>query len=370
MCRYHRPVDAQSHPTAGAQREPDASPAGWVTRLVNDGALTLMVAVGHRTGLFDILDGLPPSTSAEIAAAAGLRERYVREWLGAMACGGVVSYDAESERYHLPAAYSDVLTARAGVGNAAAMAAVITMLAKAEDRIVECFQQGGGTTYDDYPGLAATIAERSSGFFDLALIRAVLPLVDGLTERLERGIDVLDVGCGTGHAVNLMAHRYPNSRFTGYDVIGDAVEAAGAEAAAMGLDNTTFDVHDAAGLDVDSVFDLVTTFSAIHDQAFPRRVLAGIARALRPGGVYLCADVGYSSLLEENLDSPFATYAYAASTMLCMPVSLGAGGEGLGEAWAGPQALALLAEAGFTDVVRHRPAWHQEFDYYVCRTRP
>ncbi len=336
-------------------------------RLVNDAFLALMVGVGHRTGLFDTLDGMPPSSSEEIASTAGLDERYVREWLAALVCGGIVEHDATTGSYVLPDAYADLLTRRAGPANASALTAIVAQLAKVDDRIVECFREGGGTEYSDYPEFVRTMSEQSRALFDLALLPAVLPLVHGLEERLVQGIDVLDVACGTGHAINVMAERFPLSRFVGYDLLDDAIESARDESSALGLTNTKFEMRDATDLGIECAFDLATTFSSIHDQAFPRRVLAGIARSLRPGGVYLCADVGYSCNLADNVGLPFAPLAYTVSTMHCMPVSLGRGGEGLGEGWAGPQAMDLLAEAGFTDVVRHRPEWHEGFEYYVCR---
>jgi hypothetical protein len=52
--------------------------------VLNEGAIALMTSIGHRTGLFDAMAGLPPSTSYQIASAARLDERYVREWLAAM----------------------------------------------------------------------------------------------------------------------------------------------------------------------------------------------------------------------------------------------------------------------------------------------
>lgn len=339
-----------------------------MSQLVNDGMLALMASIGHRTRLFDTLDGLAPSTSAEIAEAAALDERYVREWLSAMACGGIVDYEPATQRFHLPPERAAVLTRRAGSGNLAAWAPMVGFLAVVEDRIVECFRNGGGLSYDDYPGFVRAMGGQSRLLFDLALVPAILPMVPGLVERLESGIDVADVGCGAGHAVNVMAQRFPASRFTGYDVLRDAVERGRAEAAELGLTNVGFEEVDAAELDAPGAFDLVTTFTAVHDQAFPRRVLRNIARALRPDGVYLCMDVGFSSRLEDNLDHPFGPVAYTVSTMHCMSVSLGQGGEGLGEAWAGPQAFALFEEAGFTDVVLHRPEWQEGFDYYVCRT--
>ena len=64
--------------------------AGRFSNAVNDGAVCLMASIGHRTGLFDARRDQTPGTAAEIAARAGLNERYVREWLGAMVTSGVV----------------------------------------------------------------------------------------------------------------------------------------------------------------------------------------------------------------------------------------------------------------------------------------
>ncbi len=58
--------------------------AGIMLDILNSRAIALMTSIGHRTGLFDAIAQLRLSTSQEIADAAGLNERYVREWLGAM----------------------------------------------------------------------------------------------------------------------------------------------------------------------------------------------------------------------------------------------------------------------------------------------
>src|SRR3984893_9676298 len=94
--------------TASAQHDDhvsfDAARAeGFEKRIIdmlNAGALSLMMSVGHRTGLFDAMAGTAPSTSAEIADRIGLQERYVREWLGAMTVGGISSTTAA--RAHMP----------------------------------------------------------------------------------------------------------------------------------------------------------------------------------------------------------------------------------------------------------------------------
>ena len=183
-----------------------------------------------------------------------------------------------------------------------------------------------------------------------------MPLVPGLIGRLEAGIDVADVGCGSGYALCVMARTFPNSRFRGFDFSEEAITAARAQAHAWELDNLTFEVRDVTDLSLAAAFDFITTFDAVHDQAAPDRVLGGIAHALRPGGVYLCVDVAASSNVEDNVDHPLGSFLYTISTMHCMTVSLALDGMGLGTAWGEQTALAMLAEAGFANVnVEHVP---------------
>ena len=186
--------------------------------------------------------------------------------------------------------------------------------------------------------------------YDLMLIDVALPAVPGLVERLKAGIEAADVGCGQGHAINLMAQAFPNSRFTGYDFSEEGVAAGRKEAAAMGLSNATFEAKDIAELGGKEQFDLITVFDAVHDQAKPRQVLKNIHNLLRSGGVFLCVDIQASSHLHENLEHPLAPMMYAVSTMHCMTVSLALNGEGLGNMWGEQKARELFDEAGFNDV--------------------
>jgi SAM-dependent methyltransferase len=211
------------------------------------------------------------------------------------------------------------------------------------------------------------MAEESAQIVDATLLQSTLPLVPGLTERLENGIDVLDVGCGQGHAINVMAQAYPNSRFTGYDFSEEGVAAGTAEAKAMGLTNAKFVKQDVANFKEEAAFDFITAFDAIHDQAAPRKVLANIARALRPSGVFLMVDIAGSSHLEKNIGNPMAPLFYAISTTHCMTVSLALGGEGLGTMWGEELARELLAEAGFTSVETKNVEGDIMNNYYVCR---
>src|SRR5215471_18020422 len=323
-------------------------------RTMNEAALALMVSVGHRTGLFDVMAAMPAATSAEIASRAALDERYVREWLAAMTTGRIVEHDGAAGTYVLPAEHAAWLTRAAGMKNLAIGMQYIGVMAQVEDQIVECFRHGGGVPYSAFPRFQAVMAEDSGGVQDATLIDVRLPLVPGLIDRLGEGIDVADVGCGSGHAINLMAAEFPRSRFTGFDLSPEGIGAARAEAGRRGLENARFEERDAAHLGEVARFDFVTTFDSVHDQARPDLMLAGIAAALRPGGVYLCVDTSASSQLEENLGHPLAPFQYTVSCMHCMTVSLADGGMGLGSMWGEQTARRMLAEAGFTSVEAHR----------------
>ncbi|MFD1212890.1 class I SAM-dependent methyltransferase [Arthrobacter sp. GCM10027362] len=324
--------------------------AGRFVGILNEAALAVMTSIGHQTGLFEAMAGLPAATSEQIADAAGLDERYVREWLGSMTAARVVDYDPAARTYRLPRAHAAVLTSAAGANNMAILMQHVSMMGEVEQKVIERFRHGGGLSYADYPLFHRNMAETSAAVHDAALLEVILPLAPGLADRLRGGIDLADIGCGSGHAVNLMARAHPASRFTGYDFSEDAIRTARAEAERLGLANASFELLDVAALDTEAGFDAVTAFDAIHDQAHPATVLRNVHRALRPGGVFLMVDIKASSNVEDNIDLPWGSYLYAISTVHCMSVSLGLGGDGLGTVWGKQLALSMLADAGFRDV--------------------
>jgi trans-aconitate methyltransferase len=189
---------------------------------------------------------------------------------------------------------------------------------------------------------------RSRPRYDELLFSTYLAKPEGLSARLDAGIRVADVGCGTGHCITLMARRFPKSNFVGYDISESGI--ANARAMADGVGNASFEVQDVARLETTTPFDLITAFDAIHDQADPAGVLRRIHAALAPGGTFLMLDVWASSELADNVGAPMAPYLYTMSTMHCMSVSLASGGPGLGTAWGHQTATRMLREAGFADV--------------------
>jgi SAM-dependent methyltransferase len=355
--------------TAYDQRRAEAF-AERLLEILNSGALAVMISVGHRTGLFDALAEADAVTSLDLAGAAGLDERYVREWLGAMTTGRVVEYEQATARYRLPAEHASWLTRAASPDNLAVTAQWIPTLASVEDDIVECFREGGGVPYERFGRFHEVMAEESNQTVLSVLFTHILPLVPGAEEKLETGVSMLDLGCGRGRALLMLAERFPNSRFLGYDLSTEAVSYASEQAAERGLGNARFETRDLSTFDVDAEpdsFELVATFDAVHDQARPLAMLRGIRRSLKAGGVYLMQDIQGSSYVHENMDHPGGPLLYMMSCMHCMTVSLAQGGDGLGAMWGEQKARELLAEAGFTSVDVHLLE-HDPFNaYYVVR---
>ncbi|MEW6042986.1 MAG: class I SAM-dependent methyltransferase [Thermoproteota archaeon] len=334
--------------------------------VMNDAALALMLSVGHRTKLFDTLSKLAPSTSEQIASASGLNERYVREWLGAMVTSKVVDYEPEAKLYSLSKEKADFLT-RNGTYNFASAMQFIPVLAYVEDHIVKCFENGGGVSYESFNRFHEVMAEESEQTVLSALIDKILPIVPGLAENLKSGITVLDVGCGSGKAINLMAKTFPRSQYYGYDISNEAIQNAKTESEQLGLTNTTFERRDVSKFVKEQHFDLITAFDAIHDQAEPEAVLKNIRKSLKPNGVFLMQDIRASSHLEKNVDHSLAPYLYAVSCLHCMTVSLAQNGRGLGAMWGKELATRMLHDAGFSSVeIKQLP--HDPINYYYVAT--
>lgn len=335
--------------------------AARMADVLNYGALNLAMGIGYRTRLFDVMDEMDgPASAEDIAGHAALDSRYVKEWLGVMVCGGVVtlSRDEDGEdRFLLPKEHADLITRRAGSANLGVYTQEIPLLTRcAVDEVINGFRSGQGVSYDHYPQFQQFMGQLADAKHREVLVDTFLPSVDqgNLVRRMAAGMRVCDLGCAEGVALMLMAKAFPRSRFVGLDISEEALHKARADAEEHGLTNITFINQDAAKLnetsDLAGTFDYVTAFDAIHDQTQPLAALQGVHALLKPGGVFSMVDIAAGSRLADNREHPMGPFLYTVSLMHCMPVGLVDGGTGLGMMWGREKAVALLQAAGFNTV--------------------
>lgn len=348
--------------------QPNEQTQQFARQLLNiytGGVLAQLVNIGYQTGLFEAA-ATGPGTSQAISERAGLYERYVREWLGAMTTSGIFTYDPATKTYALPAEHAVLVTGQTA-RNLAPLSGMVNLLGKNLEHVAHCFRHGGGVPYAAFrPAFTTCMDDAWRRIYDEQLISGFLGAVEGLAAQLQAGIRVADIGCGTGHALNLMAAAYPHSTFVGYDLAEDAIATATEEARAMAVANARFAVCDVTVLPAAPQFDLITAFDSIHDQVDPATVLRRMHDALAPNGTFLMIDFKFSSNVEENMGNPFAPFYYGISTMHCLTVSLAEGGTGLGTVWGLQTARRMLTEAGFT-TIEVVDAPRPQNCIYVCR---
>jgi 2-polyprenyl-3-methyl-5-hydroxy-6-metoxy-1,4-benzoquinol methylase len=330
----------------------------FVGKVLGDAAgftTVALAALGDRHGLFKDMAGCGPQSPAELAACTKTDERYVREWLSAMAAAGYVRYDPASGKFTLPDEHVPALAQEAGPAFfGGAFDEIVSTLGQFE-ALSEAFRSGGGVPQSAFnPHVHDGLDRFTASWHENLLLQVWIPSVPAVQQALERGIRVADVGCGRGRAIAKLAQAFPRSTFVGYDIYAPNVEKAQAMSRALGVsDRVRFEVLDASkGLP--STFDLVTTFDVVHDSADPAALLASIRKALRPGGHYLNLDINCSDKLEENL-GPIGALLYGVSVLYCMTTSLAQHGAGLGTMGLPPSKMTELGKAAGFRTVRKLP---------------
>jgi SAM-dependent methyltransferase len=334
--------------------------------IIEDGAIVLLISIGHRTGLFDVMANRAPSTAAEIADAADLSERYVREWLGAMEAGGIICRDAGSALYVLPAEHATSLSQAESPYNLAALAQHLSLAASLEDRVVERSRTSGPVPYSECSGFQHVLRNGSGEAVVSALLGSILPLVPGLADSLATGIAVLDIGCGDGRALNLMARIYPRSRFRGYGESESDIDRARYRAFTLGMNNVEFLAGGINSLGKPACCDLVLDFDGIHDEMALRPVVTDVGRALRPGGVFLMQESAASSRLDDGVAVPVGEALRSVSRIQGMSFSAAESGETPGAIWGETELRKVFLAAGFDEMSVRRLAHHVQNRYFVA----
>jgi len=293
-----------------------------MTGQLNEAMLVLLTSIAHQTGLFDVMAALPAATSEAIAAAAGLDERYVREWLSAMVVGRIVDYDGVRGTYRLPPEHAASLTRAAGAANLARRALRVAALAELETEIVDRFRRGGGLPSTAFARLQA-LKEAEIDEQEFNLIAALATQWPEIVARLDEGIDVLVLRASARPNVDRLAARFPASRFT-LTVANDPIAIAAQ--------------------------DLIIAWEVLAAHGDPMTLLRAVRSSLRPNGSFLCIEMAASSNLADNVDRACAPLLYATSTMQNLPLSLATGKTALGIMWGDERARQMLAEAGFGSI--------------------
>jgi SAM-dependent methyltransferase len=281
-----------------------------------------LIVIGDKLGLYKAMAQAGPITPAELAEKTGTAERYVREWLNAQAAGGFVEYNAETQRYLLPAEQALALANEDSPAFVCGAFELATATLKSRSEIQSAFQTGAGFGWHQHDLGVSTGCER---FFrpgyNANLVSSWLPALEGVEEKLRVGAKVADVGCGLGASTRLMAKAFSRSRFTGFDYHKESIELARKETKEAGLqDNTRFEIAPAASFP-GTGYDLVATFDSLHDMGDPVGAAKHVRQALAADGTWLIVEPIAGDKVEQNLN-PVGRAYYAFSTFLCTPNSL------------------------------------------------
>jgi len=314
--------------------------------------VSMMIHIGDRLGLYRVMAARGPLTAEELAAATGTQPRWVEEWLLGQAAAGLV--DKDDERFRLSEAGSTVLAHEGDSVFFAAGAFTNVPGMEIADRVTEAFETGRGFTYEDQGEESARMTERvTAASFTEVLIPVVLPRIAGLVDRLEAGVAVAEIGCGSGAAIEALARRFPSSSFLGVDPSATAIHRARERTSA--LENVEVEVETAEELPGHGPFDVVLALDCLHDMPRPDLALGAVSAALSDDGVVVIKDIKSAPRFEDNLRNPVLAMQYGFSITSCLPSALSReDGLGLGTLGFNPHVAEAMASAsGFSTFVIH-----------------
>ncbi|MGI8867532.1 MAG: class I SAM-dependent methyltransferase [Mycobacteriales bacterium] len=310
----------------------------------------MSVSLGDRFGLYGIMAGAGALTSEQLAARAGLHERYIREWLAGQAALGYVEYDPATKSFTLPAVHAAVLADPMAPTYLAGAFQMLSAVYTTEDDLYRGFRDGTGVGWDEHSdALYSGTAKLFRPGYLANLVAEWLPAMEGVMDKLRNGALVADVGCGFGHSTLILADAFPESTVVGFDYHQKSIDVARQLATEGGHgDNVRFEVA-AADAFAGSGYDLVTCFDCVHDMGDPAALASRVRSALDDDGTWMLVEPNATGRLEEDLQSPFAKMFMGASTVVCLPSAIAQNGpEQLGN-HAGEDAMrAIVMAAGFS----------------------
>jgi len=314
-------------------------------------AVTVMAALGDRLGLFKDLAANGPAVSSEFAKRTGIHERYAKEWLAGMTSAGYLEYDSASQLFALPPAHEPVLAQEGGPFFFGGTHQMLLGMLKIVELLEKAFQTGSGIPLAAYDGNTWEGMERDmTGIYEAKLLKEWISAMPDVQAMLESGVQVADVGCGSGRVLIMLAKAFPKSRYVGIDIFEPLIERAKSNAEAAGVSNLVSYKALDPSFGMPDQYDLITTFDVVHEVVNPLGLLRAIRKGLKTGGRYVCLEPKCEEALEDNV-GPLAALRYGFSLLFCMSTSLANGGEGLGTMGLHEAKMKQLCrEAGFSDV--------------------
>jgi 2-polyprenyl-3-methyl-5-hydroxy-6-metoxy-1,4-benzoquinol methylase len=324
-----------------------------------------MVHLGDQLGLYAALaKSTQPMTSAQLAHATELNERWVREWAYNQASSRLISTtntpsaspSIDDDQFFLSPEQAAVLADPNSPAFGMGMFHRLPQTMAALNKMPESFRTGIGHDYDSHGPEGAVGIERSfEPWTNANLIDTVIPAINGISETLASGGTVADIGCGAGSAILLMGRNFPKSSFVGYDISQYALDRAADKLNASGLKNVSFQDPRNQPLPTDNSIDFITTFDCIHDMTHPAEMMQAIRKAIKPNGTWLLVDIKAHDTFALNAQkNPMAPLMYGISVLSCMSSAMSSpGGAGLGTlGFSANTAEAMAKDAGFSHFAR------------------
>ena len=326
-----------------------------IGQMLNDlgaAASVAMVRMGDALGLYKTLHEKGSMTCDELATAASVHPRYLREWLSQQTASNYLAYDSASKKFTLPPeqammfAIEDSPVAMMGAFDG------IVAWQEVQGKVQDAFKNGGGVAWGDHgPCLFCSTARFFRPGYLHNLVQNWLPALDGVEAKLRDGAKVADVGCGHGWSTVFMAQAFPNSKFIGYDFHPGSIEQAKAHAREHDVSNVEFHVGTAKQYPGNE-FDLVAFFDCLHDMGDPAGAAAHVKQSLKPDGTWMIVEPMAGDRMEDNMN-PIGRIYYAASTLVCVPTSLAQEvGAALGAQAGEAKLREVITAGGFTRVRR------------------
>jgi 2-polyprenyl-3-methyl-5-hydroxy-6-metoxy-1,4-benzoquinol methylase len=280
-----------------------------------------LAVMGDRLGLYKAMAAAGPQTSSELAKKTGTSERYLREWLNAMAAGGYVSYDGAGNKYFLNDEQAFTLADETSPAYLPGAFQVISAVFASAPKIADAFKSGSGVGWHEHhPDLFVGTERFFRPNYAANLVTNWIPALEGIEAKLKKGGKIADVGCGHGASSILMAQAYPNSEVVGFDYHPASIETAKERAKQAGVSNRTrFEVASAKSF-AGQGYDLVTFFDCLHDMGDPAGAAKHVHQSLAQDGSWMVVEPMAGDTLESNLN-PVGRVFYSASTMICCPAS-------------------------------------------------